>query len=177
MSAMGTRDPTKPPQPRTSTADEREKGIDLGEWVLEAEASGLLCLSVLVLSIERGDAKLPILPQAWDNTLTALEWSLGKHLEGVVQSGTHYVPADLERLRRVHTLGADAIAGGERNPALGPLADTCVSLIMSTWRTIASKLPACYPPPAGYGDDSEPALHPGGDPSGHRLLYTPFTPP
>ena len=155
VNAMSTSDPSKPPKRRASTGEEREEGIGLGEWVLDAEASGLLCLSVLVLSVERGDAKLPIEPQAWENTLTALEWSLGKHLEGVVQSATHYVPADLERLRRVHVLGTEAIAGGQRDPALGPLTDTCLSLIMSNWRTISSKLPVCYPPPEGHGDESE----------------------
>jgi hypothetical protein len=128
---------------------------DVLEWAVDALHLGSFCLRVLVLSIERGDAKLPIDPIAWENTMTAMEWMLMQRLNGNIQSKP-IVPEDLERLRRVHALGSEAMSGGERAPELVPLADQALtSVSMSGWRRNYPGYPVCYPLPEGYGDPEE----------------------
>jgi hypothetical protein len=129
---------------------------DLMEWAVDAQTHGIYCLRALVLSIERGDAKLPIEPQAWENTMAALEWMLLQHIEGPLYQMRPITQEDVEIVRRIHALGTVAIAGGERAPELGPLADRYLSSMISGWRTASPAFPVCYPLPEQYGDAPVP---------------------
>jgi len=120
---------------------------ELLEWAVDAQLNGILCLRALVLSIERGDAKLPIDPHAWDNTMAALEWMLTQHLAGEIHRAPPFTQQDLDRVRRVHLLGIEALSGGRRAPELGPLADQCLSSMAFGWRGHEPELPIRYPPP------------------------------
>lgn len=128
---------------------------ELLEWAVDAQLNGILCLRALVLSIERGDAKLPIDPDAWDNTMAALEWMLSQHLAGEIDRAQQpYTQEDLDCVRRVHALGTQALSAGKRDPALGPLADRCLSSMAFGWRKQSSNAPVRYPP--AEDDDLEP---------------------
>jgi len=144
---MSAGETSKPKRLRSDEAEERR------ERVLLADLDGTLCLGVMVLSIERGDAKLPIEPGAWEDTMTELAWMLTQFLDGAFTRELPYVTEDLERVRRVRALGVQALSGGERAPELAALADACLrSLFGGDWRQAASRMPPCYPPP----DDWEP---------------------
>jgi hypothetical protein len=126
------------------------------DWACLALMYGIYCLCVLVLSIERGDDKLPIDPVAWENTMSAMEWMLMQHIDGAIH-GPPVTQEHLERLRRVHALGTEAISGGERAAELVPLVEQVMSsLQVRGWRWYAPGYPLSYPLPEGYGEEPEP---------------------
>lgn len=160
LSAMGAGETSKltegPEMERPPERLRRDEAEERRDWVLFADLGGTLCLGVMVLSIERGDAKLPIEPGAWEDTMTELAWMLTQFLDGSFYRELPYVPEDLERVRRVRALGIQAIAGGERAPELAALADACLrSLCGGDWRQGVSRLPPCYPPPDDWDGDAE----------------------
>ena len=106
---------------------------------------GASCLRVLVLSIEQGDDELPIDPQAWENTMAAVEWMLSQHLAGALYTEPRVTQEHLDRARRVHALGSVAISGGERAPELLPLAEACASSLVTGWRDGFAGCPVRYP--------------------------------
>jgi hypothetical protein len=120
------------------------------EWGYEATTMGIFCLRALVLSVERGEDEIPIDPQAWENTMTAFEWMLTKHVAGALYTEPPLTQEHLDRARRVHALGSVAISGGQRAPELVPLADACISSIKPDWRPAYATFPVCYPMPEDH---------------------------
>jgi hypothetical protein len=115
------------------------------EWGYEATIHGAVCLRALVLSIERGDDPIPIDPQAWENTMVAVEWMLAQHVAGALYTEPRITQEHLDRARRVHALGSAAFSGGERVPELVPLAEACLSSMVPEWRAALAAFPVCYP--------------------------------
>jgi hypothetical protein len=67
------------------------------EWGYEALTRGAFCLRALVLSVERGDATIPIEPQAWENTMTVVEWMLAQHVAGSLYTEPPITQEHLDR--------------------------------------------------------------------------------
>jgi len=87
--------------------------------------------------------------------MAALEWMLTEHVEGRIWREPPYRREDLERVRRVHLLGSEALEGGERAAELGLLAERCASSLGWDVRSDFPGLPVCYPLPEQLDDDPE----------------------
>jgi hypothetical protein len=119
-------------------------------WVAMGQDFGLFCIYALLRALERGAETLPIDPVAWENTLVALEWSLMQEVLGRVYAGRTITSADIEPVRRLRQLGAEALVSGRVSPELQPLAERCmVFLSYPDWRRRFAELPKgfhVYPP-------------------------------
>ncbi|XXT21429.1 hypothetical protein WME94_07685 [Sorangium sp. So ce429] len=125
------------------TDDERpdlEDRIDELDWAYHAELFAVGYIHILTGAIERGDVNLGICPTAWENTMSAVELAMLDHVNGRMQGPTTITAEDIERMRRLHALGAAALSGGERPPALCQLAFICAeSLFGADWRRLAQQ--------------------------------------
>jgi hypothetical protein len=123
------------------TSDERTDVEDLEEelgWAVHAEFFGVGYIYILACAIERGDADVGIHPSAWENTMSAVEWAMMEQVHGRIQGPTSITVEDVERMRRLHTLGSAALSGGERLPELRPLALQCLESVFGPdWERVA----------------------------------------
>ncbi|KYF51527.1 hypothetical protein BE08_15380 [Sorangium cellulosum] len=121
--------------------DERpdvEEVVDELDWAYHAELFAVGYIHVLTRAIERGDLDLGICPTAWENTMNAVELAMMDHVNGRMQGPTTITVEDVERMRRLHALGAAALSGGERPTELAQLAFACAaSLFGANWRRLA----------------------------------------
>jgi hypothetical protein len=99
---------------------------DFLDWLILAVSAGHDLLDALVqgLDANASASEIAIGPDAWGNTMTALEWAI---TQGLMRESLHMPTTreDLERVRRVHALGASALAGESVSPELLPLARPC----------------------------------------------------
>src|SRR5689334_9447653 len=72
--------------------------------------------------------------------MNAVELAMMDHVNGRMQGPTAIVVEDVERMRRLHALGAAALSGGERPLELYALGIRCMeSLFGSDWKRIAEE--------------------------------------
>ncbi|WP_437624400.1 hypothetical protein [Sorangium sp. So ce1151] len=125
------------------TDDERpdlEDMVDELDWAYHAELFTVGYIHILTGAIERGDLDPGICPTAWENTMSAVELAMMEHVNGRMQGPTTITVEDVERMRRLHALGAAVLAGGERSSGLYALALRCMeSLFGSDWKRIAEE--------------------------------------
>jgi hypothetical protein len=111
------------PAPRAADLDVDDP--DFPEWFLTAIACGVSALGDMVRWLEGGEWRPSLEPLAWDNTMAALERVV---LLGLTDQRVTGIPAneeDLQRLRRVHILGGEALSGHAPSPELLPFARQC----------------------------------------------------
>jgi hypothetical protein len=99
-----------------------EEEEDLLDWATWATLYAVGYIRILADAIEHGDADLQVDPVAWENTLSAVEGVMVKHIRGRLHGPTPITVEDVERMRRLRGLGVAALSGGERSPELCPLA-------------------------------------------------------
>ncbi|WP_437945513.1 hypothetical protein WME98_31990 [Sorangium sp. So ce296] len=120
---------------RTDAEEDLEEEL---AWTVYAQVFALGYIYLLARALKRCDADLGVDPSAWENTMVAAEWAMMEHVNGRVQGPTTITVADVERMRRLHTMGSAALAGGERPPELYRLSLQCMeSLFGSDWERAA----------------------------------------
>ncbi|MGK3990463.1 hypothetical protein WME99_45880 [Sorangium sp. So ce136] len=125
------------------TDDERpdlENIVEELDWAYHAELFAVGYIHILTGAVERGDLDPGICSTAWENTMNAVELAMMDHVNGRMQGPTTITAEDVERMRRLHALGAAVLSGGERPPELCQLAFICAeSLFGAGWRRLAQE--------------------------------------
>lgn len=107
-------------------------------WAVYAQVFAVGYIDLLACALKRGDADLGVDLYAWENTMGAAEWAMMEHVNGRIQGPTTITVKDVERMRRLHTMGSVALAGGDRPPELYQLSRQCMeSLFGSDWERAA----------------------------------------
>jgi hypothetical protein len=124
------------------TSDEERTDAEAMEeelaWAVYAQAFAVGYIYLLACALKRGDADLGVDPSAWENTMTAAEWAMMRHVGARIQGPTTITVEDVERIRRLHTMGSAALAGGERPPELYQLSIQCMECLFgSDWEQAA----------------------------------------
>ena len=107
-----------------------DEAMDRLEWLAATLMCGGGYIYGLARAIERGDAHLPVGPLAWENAMAALERAVLEHVRGRVQWTREILTLeDVERVRRLRALGAEALSGGSRSQDIGSLAQACLGML------------------------------------------------
>ncbi|WP_434044784.1 MULTISPECIES: hypothetical protein [Sorangium] len=121
-----------------------EEEEDLLDWATWATLYAVGYIRILAEAIERGDADIQVDPVAWENTLIAVEGVMVEHIRGRLHGPTAITVEDIERMRRLHGLGAAALSSGERSPELYPLALRCMECLFGPDSKRAAREAASY---------------------------------
>lgn len=120
---------------RTEAEEDQEEEL---AWAVYAQVFAVGYIYLLTCALKRGDPDLGVDPSAWENTMSAAEWAMMEHMGGRIQGPTTITVEDVERMRRLHTMGSAALAGEERPPELYQLSIQCMeSLFGSDWELAA----------------------------------------
>lgn len=113
------------------------------QWAWEAYSGAASCIFVLLRGLARDAMDLGIDRVAWDNTLAVAVWALAEKRAGRVlrDLDRDISREDVDTLRRLAGLGAEALAGGERTPELRQLAERCLTGYAPDWRRMMELLP------------------------------------
>ncbi|WP_437761396.1 hypothetical protein WMF27_04970 [Sorangium sp. So ce281] len=122
---------------RTDAEEDLEEEL---AWAVYAQVYAVGYTYLLACALKRGDADLGVEPCAWENTMGAAEWAMMEHVAGRIQGPRTITVEDVERMRRLHTVGSAALAGGKRPPELYNLSIQCMeSLFGSDWERAAQE--------------------------------------